>query len=252
MTAPRVAIVTGGTHGIGRACVERLTADGFSVVFAGRDRDAGAEVERAASGSLHVAADVTDGGDVAAVVAHALERGDGAIGALVNAAGQAKRIAFGDSGLADWDAVFAVNARAVYEVTRLALDGLIAGRGSVATISSVAGHVGEEGIALYAASKGALISLTQSLALEFGHVVRFNVVCPGQIATRMMARVTGDAQLRASVERKIPVGRLGRADEVADAVAWLVSDRATFVNGATIVVDGGETAGIRSSQGETP
>ena len=252
MTAARVAIVTGGTHGIGRACVERLTADGFSVVFAGRDRDAGAEVERAASGSLHIAADVTDGGDVANVVAHALERGDGAIGALVNAAGQAQRIAFGDSDLADWDDVFAVNVRAVYHVTRLALDGLIAGRGSVATISSVAGHVGEEGIALYAASKGALISLTQSLALEFGHVVRFNVVCPGQIATRMMARVTGDEQLRASVERKIPVGRLGRADEVADAVAWLVSDRATFVNGATIVVDGGETAGIRSSEGETP
>ena len=112
--------------------------------------------------------------------------------------------------------------------------------------------MGEEGIAIYAASKGALISLTESLALEFGHVVRFNVVCPGQIATRMMARVTGDDELRALVERGIPVGRLGRAGEIADAVAWLVSDRASFVNGATIVVDGGETAGIRSSKKETP
>jgi 3-oxoacyl-[acyl-carrier protein] reductase len=252
MTAARTAIVTGGTHGIGRACVERLAADGFSVVFAGRDRDAGAEVERAVAGSLHVAADVTDDDDVAALVEHALERGEGRIAALVNAAGQARRVAFGDSTMADWDAVFAVNTRAVYQVTRLALDGLIAARGSVATISSVAGHVGEEGIAIYAASKGALISLTESLALEFGHVVRFNVVCPGQIATRMMARVTGDAELRGLVEAGIPVGRLGRPDEIADAVAWLVSDRATFVNGATVVVDGGETAGIRSSRKETP
>jgi NAD(P)-dependent dehydrogenase (short-subunit alcohol dehydrogenase family) len=252
MTTARTAIVTGGTHGIGRACVERLTADGFSVVFAGRDRAAGAEVERAVAGSLHVAADVTDDADVAALVERALERGEGRIAALVHAAGQARRVAFGDSTVADWDAVFAVNTRAVYQVTRLALDGLIAARGSVATISSVAGHVGEEGIAIYAASKGALISLTESLALEFGHVVRFNVVCPGQIATRMMARVTGDEELRRLVEAGIPVGRLGRPDEIADAVAWLVSDRATFVNGATIVVDGGETAGIRSSKKETP
>jgi NAD(P)-dependent dehydrogenase (short-subunit alcohol dehydrogenase family) len=252
MTAVRAAVVTGGTHGIGRACVERLTADGFAVVFAGRDRAAGAEVERAVPGSLHVTADVTNGDDLAELVARALDRGDGRIAALVNAAGQAKRIAFGDSDVADWDAIFAVNTRAVFEVTRLALDGLIAGRGSVATISSVAGHVGEEGLALYAASKAALIVLTESLALELGHVVRFNVVCPGQIATRMLARVTGDDQLRALVERGIPVGRLGRPEEIADAVAWLVSDRATFVNGATIVVDGGETAGIRTTTKETP
>jgi len=251
MTAVRTAIVTGGTHGIGRACVERLTEDGFAVVFAGRDREAGAEVERAVPGSLHVPTDVTSGDDLAALVATALERGEGQIAALVNAAGQARRVAFGDSEVADWDAIFAVNSRAVYQVTRLALDGLIAGRGSVATISSVAGHVGEEGLALYAASKAALIAFTESLALEFGHVVRFNVVCPGQIATRMMARVTGDDELRALVERGIPVGRLGRADEIADAVAWLVSDRATFVNGATIVVDGGETAGIRTTRKET-
>jgi NAD(P)-dependent dehydrogenase (short-subunit alcohol dehydrogenase family) len=221
-------------------------------VFAGRDREAGADVERAVPGSGHVVADVTAGEDVAALVTTALERGDGRIGTLVNAAGQARRIAFGDSEVADWDAVFAVNTRAVYEVTRAALDGLVAGRGSVVTISSVAGHVGEEGLSLYAASKGALIALTESLALEFGHVVRFNVVCPGQIATRMMARVTGDDRLREMVEAKIPVGRLGRAGEVADAVAWLVSDRASFVNGATIVVDGGETAGIRTTRQETP
>jgi NAD(P)-dependent dehydrogenase (short-subunit alcohol dehydrogenase family) len=195
-----------------------------------------------------VPADVTQAAAAAQVVDRAMTLGDGHLAALVHAAGQSRRVAFATSDIADWDDVFAVNARPVYEITRLALDGLIASGGSVVAIASVAGKVGEEGLAPYAASKAALIALTASLALEFGHAVRFNAVCPGQIATRMMARVAEDPELRRRVEARIPAGRLGRPEEVADVVAWLVSARASYVNGATIVVDGGETAGIRALQ----
>jgi NAD(P)-dependent dehydrogenase (short-subunit alcohol dehydrogenase family) len=130
-------------------------------------------------------------------------------------------------------------------MTRLALDGLIAARGAVVNVASVAGRGGEEDLSLYAASKAALIALTQSLALELGHVVRFNAVCPGQVATRMMARVTADPVLLAACAARIPAGRLADPAEVGEVIAFLVSDRASFVNGAVIPVDGGETAGIR-------
>lgn len=248
MTPATTAIVTGGTHGIGRACVARLAADGLRVVFCGRDADAGAEVARDVAHSEFVAADVSDPAAAARVVERALTVGEGRLGALVHAAGQSRRVPFGDSRLRDWDDLFAVNARPVYEITRLALEGLVAAGGSVVTISSVAGRVGEEGLAMYAASKAALIALTESLALEYGRSVRFNAVCPGQIATRMLARVTADEARHARVAARIPAGRLGQPEEVADVVAWLVSQRASYVNGATIVVDGGETAGIRALQ----
>jgi 3-oxoacyl-[acyl-carrier protein] reductase len=245
----RVVLVTGGTHGIGAACVRRLVADGRAVVFTGRDRDAGERLAAAVAGSVFVAGDVADPAHVEEAVARALALGDGRLAGLVNNAGRSGRAAFADTDVADWDALFAVNARGAYAFTRAALDGLVAARGAVVTISSVAGRAGEEGLAIYAATKAALIAFSESLALELGHAVRFNVVCPGQIATRMMSRVTADDALLAQTVRRIPAGRLGTPEDVADAVAWLLSDGAAFVNGATVVVDGGETAGIRANGG---
>ena len=131
-------------------------------------------------------------------------------------------------------------------MTRLALDGLIAGRGSVVNISSVAGRAGEENLAIYTASKAALIGLTQSLALELGHLVRFNAVCPGQIGTRMMGAVLSDDLKRRTLELRIPAGRIAEPAEVGEVIAWLISDASSYVNGAVIPVDGGETAGLRT------
>jgi NAD(P)-dependent dehydrogenase (short-subunit alcohol dehydrogenase family) len=176
----------------------------------------------------------------------ALQLGVGRIAGVVNNAGATLRSAFHDTTVDDWDRLFATNARSAYLLTRHAIEGLLAAHGAVVFISSVAGKAGEEGLALYSATKGALLALTQSLALEYGDRVRFNAVCPGQIATRMMARVVGDeARLQATTAR-IPVARLGTAQDVASAVTWLLSEEAAFVNGAVLTVDGGETAGIRA------
>lgn len=237
-------IVTGGTHGIGRACVEMLASKG--VVFTGRDREAGEALAAAHPGTHFVAGDVAEEADCRRVVEAALDLGGGRLSGLVNNAGLGRRMDFATATADDWDVVMGVNARSAFLFTRHALAGLRAGRGSVVNVASVAGRAGEEGLAVYCASKAAVIAMTQSLALEFGHEVRFNAICPGQIATRMMAGVMADELRLRQLELRIPAGRLGEPEEVADVIAWLLSDKASYVNGAVLTVDGGETAGLRT------
>ena len=239
-------LVTGGTHGIGRACVEKLAGEGLPVLFTGRDEKAGAELSAALPGTTFMAGDVGLESDCRAVVARALELGHGALKGLVNNAGMSRRVDFAQASADDWDAVLDVNARGTFLFTRYALDGLIAAKGSVVNIASVAGMRGEEGLAIYCASKAAMIGMTQALALEFGEHVRFNAVCPGQIETRMMERITSNLALRRPLELRIPAGRFGGPGEIADVVSWLLSDGSSYVNGTVIPVDGGETAGLRT------
>lgn len=242
----QMMIVTGGTHGIGRACVERLARDAIPVVFTGRDVVAGEALAGSLAGVTFIAGDVASEADCRRVVEAACDLGGGQLAGLVNNAGMGRRVSFAEAESADWDIVMNVNARSAFLFTRLALTGLRAGRGSVVNIASIAGKAGEEGLAIYCASKAAVIGLTQALALEFGHEVRFNAVCPGQIDTRMMARVSANRLLRRQLEQRIPAGRFGLPEEVADVVAWLLSAQSSYVNGTVIAVDGGETAGLRT------
>ncbi|MER9140395.1 SDR family oxidoreductase [Mesorhizobium sp. M0830] len=241
--ASKVVLVTGGTHGIGAACVRRFAADGARVVFTGRDREAARALMLEVPQAVFVTGDASVEADCERAVRAALDLGDGRIAGLVNNAGISARQAFDLATFADWNRVMTVNTGSAFLFTRHALKGLRAGKGAVVMMSSIAGLVGEEGLAIYTASKAALIGLTYALALEFGSEVRFNAICPGQIATRMMGRTLEIPGRRQILESRIPVKRLGTAEDVAEAAFWLLSPASSFVNGIALSVDGGETAG---------
>lgn len=241
----RRAFVTGAGSGIGRAIAIRLAAGGASVAVVDLNADAATSVveeigERACA--LH--ADVSDESAVASVIGEAARR-LGGLDVLVNNAGIVSIKRFEEISLADWERTFSVNLRSMFLTCQAALPHLRASRaGAVVNLASVAASRYTVPHVDYAASKGGVVSFTRDLAFELGgDGIRVNAVAPGPTATAMMAKIS-DEQLDASGMRFV-LGRIGRPEDVAEAVAFLASERASYITGATLPVTGGAELATR-------
>jgi meso-butanediol dehydrogenase / (S,S)-butanediol dehydrogenase / diacetyl reductase len=245
----RLALVTGASSGIGRATVQRLSTAGCSVAALGRDEEAlaavvddvGPERCRAFSGEL------ADPASVRATVRAALAW-LGGVDIVVNNAGVGFRADILSTTEEQWDLTFAVNVRAPFLVCQETLPSMLErGGGAIVNIASVGGLIGIPARAAYGASKAALISLTRSLTVDYAsRGIRANCLAPGTTETPWVDRIIAGADEPAALRRQMAerqiVGRLGTAEEIADAVLFLVSDRAGFFHGSTVVVDGGYSA----------
>jgi 3-oxoacyl-[acyl-carrier protein] reductase len=239
--AGRIALVTGASRGIGRAIAMRLAAQGAHVIAAARGENAAAtvqEIARAGGAAETVALDVGDGAAIDAVIARTLER-HGRIDVLVNNAGIARDQLMLRMKREDWDAVVATNLTAAFVLTQAVLKPMIRQkRGRIICISSVVGQSGNPGQANYAASKAGVIGFAKAVALEVAsRNITVNVVAPGLIETDMTRGLTTDA--RGTWESRIPLRRLGSADDVASAVCFLASDEASYITGQVLAVNGG-------------
>jgi 3-oxoacyl-[acyl-carrier protein] reductase len=235
----KVALVTGSTRGIGRAIAGTLAECGARVAVVGRDQ-ARADVVASAlgGGAQGFACDIADTGQVNALI-ESVEKAFGAIDILVNNAGLTRDNILLRLKDDDWDAVIDANLRGAFATIRAATRGMMKRRwGRIINISSVVGLTGNKGQANYAASKAGLIGLTKSVAREFAsRNILANVIAPGYIVTEMTAAMTPEAQ--AAMNARIPLERLGDPRDVANVVAFLASDHASYITGQVIVVDGG-------------
>jgi 2-hydroxycyclohexanecarboxyl-CoA dehydrogenase len=241
----KIAIVTGAGQGIGRGIAEKLAAEGATVVVTDLNETTAKETAEAVNGvgtgAVGIWADVTSRESVEAMVAQ-VHRQFGRIDVLVNNAGWDKASPFVDSDPADWDRAIAINLYGVLHTCKAVLP-VMAGQGSgaVVNLGSDAGRVGSSGEAVYSAAKGGIIAFTKSLAREMArHQVRVNCVCPGPTDTALFASFAGP-NLREALTKAIPFRRLGQPADVANVVAFLASDEASFVTGQTVSVSGGLT-----------
>ena len=249
--AGKVVLVTGASSGLGEATARTLARHGAKVALAARRADRLAalqqDIEREGGEALSVVADVLDGGQVDAMVARTVER-FGRLDGAVNNAGIAGSTGMGAADIPEetWHAVIDTNLNAVWRCMKAEIPAMLPGGGAIVNVSSIYGLGGSEiGHAAYATSKFGVIGLTESAAIDYGQSgVRINAVCPGFCHSEMVdpSVEANPDRMAKVVERHSAMNRLGEAAEIADVVAWLLSDSSSFVNGAAIRADGGRMA----------
>ena len=249
--AGKVALITGGASGIGRATALLFAREGAAVVVADVNQDAGRrvvdEIAQTGGRAFFETVDVTRTADCRRVVERAIREFAG-IDILFNNAGITRRATILDLRENDWDRVMAVNVKSIYLLSREAIPYMEKqGAGTIINTASGWGLAGGAKAAVYCASKGAVVLLTKAMAIDHGPRIRANCVCPGDTDTGMLrgeAQQLGEESQRFLAEAaKRPLGRVGKPEEIAQAVLYLASDAASFVTGTALVVDGGGLAG---------
>lgn len=240
MTETRIALVTGGARGIGYACAEALAEDGARVVIADIENAEDA-AERLGGGSVGLSCDMSDPAQITALFDR-IEAEIGPVSALVNNAGKAVPGDFLELSLEDWQAVIDLNLTGSFLALQRAARTMVAQgiKGAAVNMSSINAQVAIPAIASYCASKGGVMQLTKAASLALApHGIRVNAVGPGSIDTAMLAGVNANPEAMKMVLSRTPLGRIGTPREIGDVVAFLLSEKASYVTGETVYVDGG-------------
>jgi NAD(P)-dependent dehydrogenase (short-subunit alcohol dehydrogenase family) len=250
--AGKVALITGGASGIGRASALLFAREGAAIALADLNADGGQhvadEINQAGGSAFFERVDVTQAADCRRLLERTI-REFGRIDILFNNAGIIRRATVLDLSEDDWDRVMAVNVKSVYLLSREVIPHMQkAGGGTIINTASGWGLAGGAKAAVYCASKGAVVLLTKAMAIDHGsQKIRVNCICPGDTNTGMLreeAQQLGEENRRFLAESaKRPLGRVGTPDEIAQAALYLASDASSFVTGAALVVDGGGLAG---------
>lgn len=241
------AVVTGAGRGIGKAIARKFLEEGARVLICDivPERVTQAVSDLSPLGEIAgLAGDVTDLSFRQALIAQARER-FGGLDVLVNNAGVGSFEPFLEHSIATWDRTLQVNLTAVFTLSQLAARLMVeqGTGGAIVNIASTNGHVGERGLAAYNASKAGVVLLTKTMAIELApYNIRANCVSPGFILTELAREAGADEAFIREYIKKIPLGRYGRPEEVANVVAFLASDEASFITGESVIIDGGQLA----------